>query len=568
MRIFNRPCTPRLSVRACCILALACNASCWAQPVYTRIRSFGFGELSATAPSGTLIEGTNGVLYGVADGGGQYGYGAVFRMNLDGTGFAQLVSFSSTNGDGDTPTGRLCLATNQVLYGTTWLGGASNLGTIYGVNLDGSNYRVLKSFTGTDSDGARPYDMGLLQASNGLLYGTAPRGGNSNQGIVFKLELDGSGFTIIKHFAGTNGDGGQPRGGLIEGADGLLYGTTVVGGTNNQGTVFRVGPDGNGYEVIRSFAGGSDGALPTAALLQAANGTLYGTTYSGGLANQGTVFSISPDGSGYQVLTRFTALNGGNVESALVIGTNGMLYGTTSEQHHSSVYSLNIDGTGFRVLKGFVTTNASAAIISGAVLQASDGALYTPAQFGDGENVNGFVFRLNPDGSGYATIRDFLFTGGDGINPSGSMIEATNGVLYGTTGSGGALNQGTVYRINKDGSNYALLRSFTGTNGDGGAPSAGVIQANDGILYGVTSWDYELGGILFGKGTVYRIGPDGSGYQVLHRFTGGAGGANPVGGLLQANDGLLYGTTFYAGSHAMGTVFKMNLDGSGFSPCS
>jgi uncharacterized repeat protein (TIGR03803 family) len=551
---------------ACCVLmSLTFKLPCSAQPIYTRIRSFGLGQLSAVQPNGTLIEGSNGQLYGVADGGGEYGYGAVFRINKDGTGFGQLVSFSATNGDGDTPSGRLCLANNGMLYGTTWLGGVSNLGTLYRVSQDGSGYQVLKSFTGTNSDGAKPVDMGLLQASDGALYGTTPRGGSADQGIVFRLQLDGSGFTILKHFSGTNGDGARPRSGLIEGADGLLYGTTVIGGTNNQGTVFRLGTDGNAYEIIRTFTGASDGAWPSAALVQSPNGTLYGTTYSGGFANQGTVFSIAPDGTGYQVLTRFTASSGGNPESALVIDTNGMLYGTTSKQHHSSVYGLNTDGTGFRVLKGFVSTNASAAIISGAVLQASDGALYAPAQFGEGELVDGFIFRLNPDGSGYASIRNFYFTGGDGINPQASMIEGTNGALYGTTKSGGAYNQGVVFRINRDGSDYTLVRSFTGTNGDGGEPYAGVIQANDGMLYGVTSEDYESFGVLFGKGTVFRIAPDGSGYQVLHKFTGGAGGANPLGGLLQANDGVLYGTTFYVGSHNSGTVFKMNLDGSGFS---
>ena len=155
------------------------------QAVYHRIRSFGFPNLSAVDPSGGLIEGTNGMLYGVTDSGGESGHGTVFRLNGDGTGFAQLISFTATNGDGDSPTGSLCLGTNGVLYGTTWTGGYSNLGTVYQINQDGSGYRSLWSFVGTNGDGAMPYFMGLIQARNGSLW-AQPQGWRQQSGHDFQ----------------------------------------------------------------------------------------------------------------------------------------------------------------------------------------------------------------------------------------------------------------------------------------------------------------------------------------------------------------------------------------------
>lgn len=435
---------------------------------------------------------------------------------------------------------------------------------MYQLHRDGSSYAVLKSFTGANGDGASPY-AGLIQASNGTLFGTTANGGDNNQGTVFKLESDGSGFAVVKSFTGTSGDGAQPHGSVAEANDGRLYGTTALGGDSNQGTVFRLDIDGGGYSVLKSFMGTSgDAAQPYSALVQATNGALFGTTYRGGIANQGTVFTLNPDGTGYQVLKGFNSSSGLNPASELIFGTNGMLYGTTSSPTDSSLYRLNSDGSAFQVLTNFLTAFANAVVPSGALLQGSDGSLYGMTRFG-GVWGNGTVFRLNLDGSGFAWIRHFIPTGGDGVNPEAALTQGTNGALYGTTLHGASNGQGAVFTMNDDGTGYAVLRSFTGTNGDGADPYGGLIQTTDGVLYGITSYDRESGGVLYGNGTLFKLNPDGSGYVVLRRFNGGNDGANPFASLLQANDQLLYGTTFHGGSNNSGTVFRLNMDGSGYT---
>ena len=139
------------------------------QGVYQTLRTFGFVEQSSASPAGSLTEGTNGALYGLSQNGGQAGVGTLFRVNKDGSGFAVLKSFSGTNGEGSSPAAGLFLATNGLLYGTTFNGGASNVGTIFRIDQNGSNYAVIKSFTGAAGDGSAP-SRPLMQAANGVLY--------------------------------------------------------------------------------------------------------------------------------------------------------------------------------------------------------------------------------------------------------------------------------------------------------------------------------------------------------------------------------------------------------------
>jgi uncharacterized repeat protein (TIGR03803 family) len=277
-------------------------------------------------------------------------------------------------------------------------------------------------------------------------------------------------------------------------------------------------------------------------VIQAADGTLWGTTPFGGPdSDSGVIFQMAPDGSNFTI--RHSSHEGHPTSSGLIQAVDGTLYGTAG----NSLFGIASDGTGFQVLySGFDDP-------SGPLLQASDGTLYgTTVHGGDGDSTFGTIFQIFPD-SGDA-FRVYSFTGAptDGANPLFGVIQASDGTLYGTTVHGGASDLGAIFQMAPDGSDYAVLHSFTGGATDGANPQYGVIQASDGTLYGTT-----LQGGVSGLGTVFRMAPDGSDYAVLHSFTGGAtDGASPS-GLIQALDGVLYGTTFQGGTSNQGTVFRL-----------
>jgi uncharacterized repeat protein (TIGR03803 family) len=551
------------------------------QFTYQRLRTFGFIESTVTQPEGNLVEGTNGAFYGVSAGGGETENGTLYRLNKDGSGLAILRSFSGTNGDGTSPYGGLCLAKNGSLYGTTWSGGYSNLGTVFRIDQDGNNYAALRSFTGYGGDGASPAG-GLVQATNGLLYGMTYGGGGHGLGTVFSMHLDGSGYQVLKRFAGGNGDGAQPWGALVQGANGMLYGTSALGGGNNLGTVFTLNLDGTGYQVLRSFTGApGDGAKPYARVTQGSDGVLYGTTDAGGAANAGTVFRIKPDGTDYSVIHQFANSEGADPFSPLIFGSNGALYGATQmggPYSNGTIFRINPDGSGYSALKTYQADGEDGAEPAGALVQGSDGELYGTTFMGGGMGCLGTAFRLDLDGVVYKIVRRFSQTGDDGCNPQDALVRASNGCLYGTTQNGGACDQGTVFKMNVDGTGYTVLHSFTGTNGsrltaDGALPVAGLIQATNGALYGTTTVDFEYQMISQGNtytlslagGTIFKLNPDGTGYQVLTNFAAENNGPSPYGALVQATNGKLYGTTFRGGSRSLGTVFRIDLDGTGFA---
>jgi len=230
----------------------------------------------------TLIGST---LYGTTLFGGAAGDGAVFSTNIDGSGFQILHSFTGAPTDGNQAMAGLTLV-GTTLFGTTLYGGSSDYGTVYSINTDGSIYQVLHSFSNTD--GKEP--DARLRLAGSTLYGTTIFGGSASDGTVFSINTDGSGFQVLHSFLG-NKDGAIPCAGVtIVGS--TLFGTTQNGGTANDGTVFSINTNGSGYNVLHTFIGGAnDGAIPDAPLTRVGS-TLFGTAEMGGRANHGMVFSI------------------------------------------------------------------------------------------------------------------------------------------------------------------------------------------------------------------------------------------------------------------------------------
>jgi len=362
-------------------------------------------------------------------------------------------------------------------------------------------------------------------------------------------------FTTLYNFAWSDGAG--PTGGLVQANDGNLYGTTFEGGTvcgYGCGTVFKITLGGT-LTTLHSFVG-SDGINPWAGLVQASDGNFYGTTAAGGNNNCGpwdgcgTVFKITPSGA-LTTLHVFEEYDGGNPYAGLVQASDGNFYGTTENGGDSTNCTYGC-GTIFKITPGgSLTTLHSFARSDGldpqTLMQASDGNLYG-ATFAGGSNDYGTVFKITLDGT-LTTLH--VFGGGDGANPAAVLVQASDGNLYGTTENGGANCSphgcGTVFKITPGGT-LTMLYSFAGS--DGVQPVAGLVQAGDGNFYGTT----QNGG-ADDLGTIFKITPGGT-LTTLHSFAG-SDGASPEAGLVQASDGNFYGPGYSGGANRAGTIFRM-----------
>lgn len=327
-------------------------------------------------------------------------------------------------------------------------------------------------------------------------------------------------FELIHSFS-SSPFGADPAGPLIQASDGNLYGTTAGGGIHPGGVIFRISNlDGTPVQsLIYNFQGGADGLYPSSPLIQAIDGSLYGTTIHGGGASTcylgcGTVFKISN-------------LGGVPAESVVYAFAGGG------------------DGDGPTGL-----------------LQAADGNLYGTTTSG-GANGPGTIYRISNLGGTPTESVLYSFAGGaDGSSPYGSLIQAFDGNLYGTTEGGGGATTcyygcGTVFTLtNLSGSpTESLVYSFAGSTTDGAIPTAAVFQASDGNLYGTTTQ-----GGAYGSGIVFRIINPGSlpMESVLYSFTGGSNGGDPQASLVQGSDGNLYGTAKSGGGGGVGLVFKIS----------
>jgi uncharacterized repeat protein (TIGR03803 family) len=358
------------------------------------------------------------------------------------------------------------------------------------------------------------------------------------------------------NFNGKNGAG--PEAALVQASDGSLYGTTVVGGAGGYGSVFRITTQG-ALQTLYSFCtlpNCSDGAYPYGGVVQGPNGNFYGMTFQGGAGcaaaggGCGTVYRITPQGV-LTTLHSFDGNDGGFSYAGLVLGKDGLFYGTTiygEPTDSGTIFKITADGKFTNLYTFCARTGCPDGSTPLQLVQDAAGNFYGTTAGGGGPNNGGTVFKVTSSGT-LTTLHKFcaLANCPDGAKPEGTLLIAGDGNLYATTYAGGAFGFGTAYRISPIGA-FKKLHNFNGSEGSN--PYDGLSIGSNGSFYGTTAF-----GGTYGNGTIFTMNTAGS-VNVLHDFQQG-GGFDSQTGLTLARDGNFYGTTYLGGSGMNGTLFKL-----------
>ena len=515
------------------------------------LHSFGNADRSAQQPISGIILGRDGKLYGTFLYRGPGGGGAVFRLNRDGSAYQVIHAFSNQPLDlgGNSPFAGVVQASDGRLYGTTLSGGTNFGGTIYSLNSDGTDFRVILHFGHQLGDAAAPGPDGeLIEGADGMLYGTTVQGGSLGNGSVFRLNKDGSGYQVLHEFDETDGQGSFPEAPVLQGKDGALYGTTADNQGQGPGKVFKLNTDGSGFQILHDFgANTNDGSLLLWGLMEGRDGAIYGTTFYGGTRDGGTVFKLRKDGSHYQVLMNFGTGAGqpSRPFSPLREGPDGRVYGFVQNGGGGMLFGLDENGGSFQVKDSFGLRARDVQHPLGALAIDAAGNIYG-ASYSGGLADNGTLFCCMTKG-GHRVLRSLNWAGGDGSGPNCKIAVGANGILYGATQEGGYFGQGTVYEMNPQ-KGYKVLLNLSDP------PTGLALDASAGDIY-LTTGGYRNNGFL------YRVSAKGK-MKVLHRFRGGnKDGASP-GAPLLASDGFLYGLTAAGGTNVGGgVIYRIGEDG-------
>ena len=374
--------------------------------------------------------------------------------------FTTLYSF--TQADGARPKVALVEGVDGNLYGTTDSGGEAHDGTIFNITLGGI-LTSLYSFCESDcSNGFRP-NSALVEDIEGNYYGTTVLGGENHKGTLYKIDANGEVTTIYSFCPHQSCPEPVFPNGVVQGADGDFYGTTQYGGENDYGSVFKITANGE-LTTIYSF-NVTGGYYPSADLIQGTDRNFYGTTFDGGTEGDGTAFEITADGD-LTTLHNFHGMGDGSYPaSALIQGTDGNFYGTTLSggtlSNDGTVFTVTAQG-GFKTLHKFGGNDGDA--IYAGLAEGTDGNFYGAAYAG-GANDYGTLFNITPQGS-FTTLHNFDRT--DGKNPYATLVQDSDGTFYGTTEIGSARNHGSIFSLSVG------LGAFVKTNPTSGVPGEAV----------------------------------------------------------------------------------------------
>ncbi len=559
------------------------------------LHSFAPDSIFPYTPDYSLVEGSDGYLYGTTDSEGIKGIGSVFKISKSGQ-ITTLYSFTNSAIDGFFPRAGLIAGPDGDFYGTT-------LTSLFKISPTG-NFTLLYNFESDNDfvpDSFWPgINANLTFGDDGNFYGVTQVGGmylgpyGNGFGTIFKVTPQGQHTTIFS-FNGTNGSWPEIRlirgangdffgestlgffrigsdgvftnllavpvsslsnlpvpGLLVSGNNGSLYGTILQGGPDGEGSIFQLDPDGHTNRLF-NFTGGTNGINPYH-LIPQPDGSFYGGTAGpifNGLSPSGTFFHLTQNGD-FTLLFNGTGANPG----CLVEGRDGNIYGTTlnlESLRPATIFKLPPSGELVSMAYLDLSTNCA----PNSLIQGENGNFYGTTKYNTYDssnhppNTNGAIFTMSLDGK---LTNLFQFNGQNGSSPM-ALVENNDGRFYGATETGGPNNQGTIFKITTNG-NLNTLAVFGGSSGS--MPN-GLLRGSDGNFYGTTT-----SGGRYGGGTVFKMTPSGTLSSIAdlgQQYTGGKT-------LALGRDGNLYGTTFYGGvgakqnvSAGNGIIFKITTSG-------
>jgi uncharacterized repeat protein (TIGR03803 family) len=523
-----------------------------------RYNFYRYVQFEGAQPQGSLSLANNGKLYGMTTLGGNNNYGVIFEFDPVTDAYIPKIHFSGASNGGN-PLGDLFLAANGKLYGMTRIGGANNLGVLFEFDPSNGGYTKLVDFDGA-AKGANPVN-GLTQALNGKLYGVAGQGGVNNKGVLFSYDLTGSGFLKIRDFDDANGT--TPTS-LTVLPGGKIYGTTAGGGTYAKGVLFEFDPTNNSYTKRYEFQNAQNGTSPQGGLRLAPNGKLYGTTYNGGAngysdypyAGYGVVYEFDVNTLQYQKKMDFNNTNGTYPRGSLTLANNNKFYGlaqTVVPNNTGNGVLFEFDpatGSNQKILDFYVATGGINP--TGNLVQGTNGKLYGTTS-GGGSYNQGVLFEYDRVTGTYTKRIDFDGAA-KGANPYGGLHSGANGKLYGMTTNGGTIGQnggGVLFEYDVNTNTYTKLTDF-GAQGMPQAPYGRPVLATNGKIYGLTNW----GGVNF-SGTLFEYDISTHVLSKKVEFVG-PNGQYPYGSIMQASNGKLYGMASRGGTNNYGVFFEFN----------
>jgi uncharacterized repeat protein (TIGR03803 family) len=516
--------------------------------------------LNGRTPQGAFIK-VNNKLYGITNSGAALNRGTVFEYLPGAASITVRANFGTT--DHARPLSTLALAADGKLYGISQIGGDSSEGAIF--SFDTVTYALSKRYSFRPTQGRAPL-AAMVTSTSGLLYGTTNSGGLYEGGVLFHFNHSTSMYTVVHHFATANGS--QSQCALRELPSGDFVGTTNAGGAGGNGTLYKFQTVSASYTPYVHFTQADQGAWPTGRFTHATSGRYYLLTQYGGLYNKGAIIEYNRLTNTYIRRASFNDTSGAYPRSTLVQAPNGKLYGIA--QYGGSGSALSCAG-GCGVLFEFDTTTnliSKKKDFGGSIGDAPVGELvigglnklYGVASISTGvagSNFGGLIFEYNYATNVLTTKTQLTSTTGD--YPQSGLILANNGLMYGvTTANASSAFMGSLYEYNAVTNVLAKKVEFSGV-ANGANPSGELVQASNTDLYGTT----ERGGTA-DLGTVFKYNIATATLTKLVDFTGG-NGSLPNSKLVQAIDGKIYGVTSAGGSSGAGIIFQIDLATGSFT---
>ncbi len=498
---------------------------------YLKILDF-TGLPNGSLPQSSLMQASNGLIYGLTVKGGANNKGVIFEYNIVSGAFSKKHDFVYLSGA--EPYSKLIQAYNGKLYGLTRTGGANGKGVLFEYNIINNTYSKKIDFDGI-SKGEAPFGT-LLEASNGKLYGLTSNGGTNSAGVLFEYNITTDTFTKRHDFSNST-TGSIPLGKLVQAANSKMYGVTSVGGTNNKGVLFEYNTSNHSISAKINFGVNNISYNPYGGLCITSNNHIFGITKYGGHACHGVLFEYNPlSGTFYDRIDLNESKDPFNPWGNLIQASNGKLYGTTYSGGINACGGLfEFDPVSYQFSKkidfdytqtGFLSTNLVEDTLGVLWGTNRDGGLY-----GDGN-----IFMYNPILDTF--IVKFSFNQNvTGTAPGRYLVFGLNYKLYGVTYNGGSSNNGTIFEYTPSTNQYVKVFDFN-SNTTGNRPIAGLILTPNGNLIGMNG----NGGAHF-AGVIFEFDPDTNQFSTLHNFNYNTTGKWPEGRLVYTRDGIYYGLT-------------------------